>query len=378
MSVADIRELRSTPLRQLEQDYWSRGIPALPAPVKPARPKAKPVEEMTWQEIDATVNDEIPSSSRLCYEETGVGMLSLDRTKDLGDGESGTLAEIVADDHWLRDAYPEAFDDDADPALAAHVYDLWLGNEAMTKRYGNAVTHHTHIAPEIRARIEWERFMAQCGDATREGIRRNANGTYGFYSLVGRRLDPDEFQARKAAYAEALCERTGLPAFPSAAEIDRKRAMMRSPTVQAQLRSLGRMGDVVSKALLALDNERSRALDDTAETSDQVVDTPPVPELATFIFRVRNRLAAERPAYDSPDYRRWLDRTRLIATKEHAEWVEANASDDPTVLIRHRSPRRGDSELWHVENWLQSGIDWVRKSTAGNVAIGTHPARERA
>ena len=377
MTVADIRELRSTPLRQLEQEYWSRGIPALPVEVKPRRPGAKPVEEMTAQEIWDTRNDELPSSSRLCYEETGMGVLSLDKTKDLGDGESGTLAEIVADDHWLRDAYPEAFDEDADPALAAHVYDLWLGNEAMTKRYGNAVTPHTHISPEIRSRIEWERFMAQCSDASREGIRRNADGTYGFFSLVGRRLTGPEFQERKAAFAKQFVTDNGLDRFPSAAQIDERNRMRRHPTVQAQIRQLGRIGDAVNKALLALENERTRAMDTDAEAMRQEVETPYIPELATFIFRVRTRLAATRPEYDSPGYRAWLDSTRDIATKEHGEWVEANASDDPTLALRGRHSV-GPDALWHTEAWLQSGIDWVRKSTAANVAIGHHPYRDHA
>ena len=378
VEVRDIRDLRAASVNDLNRAYWSRGLPALPAPVKPRRPDAKPVEEMTWQEINDTLNDELPSSSRLCFEETGKGVLSLDRTSTKVDGdESGTLADVVADGHWLIDAYPEAFDDDADPELAQHVYDLWLEGEALQVRYGNAITHETHIAPEIRARIEWERFMAQCSDSTREGMRRNPDGTYAFYSLVGRRLSRDEFIERLNGYRADFMARNGLDRFPTAAQIDQRNAMRANPTVQAQLRKLARINEAVSKALLDFDSARAKAEDVDAETNRQVIDPPYIPELATFVYRIRRDDLANRPEYGTQAYQQWLDVTRSKGMAEQTEWVEAHA-DAPALMLKGRSNNVSDdpdTALWHQLRFVREGIDFVRRSTCATVALGTHPTK---
>ena len=329
--IVPLREAMASPTLRKHVDLalHSRGIPALETPVRPLRPVV-PVEEMTWQQLRDTQADELPSVSTEAYNEMGAGVLSLDAEASFDDDDGGTLADIVPADHWVRKEFAELFEKAAEGdaeaiAEAKEVYDLWLDDEGFAVRYGTPLTV---TSPDIRQRIEWERYVAQCsGISTHEGFKiTDKSVTFFSWPATGRKA----FLERKSAFIRRFMERHGLTTIPTIQQFKERQAKIRAASKDpAVIESRKRL----IESLLDAEEARLNFTDDDFGTSEIAIDEPYIPSLAVITYSMMQPALDRRR--ESKEWDTWPQEKAEIrrAAVHYWESLQAEAEAEDEVRI---------------------------------------------
>jgi hypothetical protein len=365
--VTNLRDLRLTPVETLERDFWSHGRPALPGAPRP--PRVEEVDPATVDSIAAlmgmtaeqyahatpaqlaraTERAEPPSIARAAWL-AGARVDSLDLAFETEDGTE-QLAENVPTTNPAYDRLVTLIAPaDMTPEQRA-AYDEFCAERASESGAG---VPYTIEDPAVRGRIEWERWFRACSDVQTEGLRPTADGQHmTFFSLVGRRLDRNEFLERKQRWVAAFLARTGLDKVPSAAEFATKRSTYQMLRNTASFEPLAEIGRFLADALAP----GEEPIDDLAANSFEFRDEPYVPAFATLLLVAEAEQDSCRwdarwtPKRNARYHRDRVQRRAVYLFRQARKRAEAErrAAAKATPLVHHRSPRlhgRRD-ELYH-------------------------------
>lgn len=362
--AGSIHELRATAFRDLNRNFWSKGLPALAGPIRPRvdrvidhkgrpvdldkvkvplrAPNAKSLSPAEWAELKtliATAKVE-PSISADAEYLTGTGVLSLDRP--LGgedDEETGTLLDVIPDDLKPRTSvitikpYAEMTPEE----LAA-----CLDFEANRTSQHIGLTPYTQLDQTIADRIEWEQKVAQDGTVQSARFRLTRNGLELF--LYPKPATKEEHQRRNAEAVATWLEANRLSEVPSAkafAALVRQHKAWPQTATASRLASMARS---IREAIEELDDSRPD-LDVLENTStylkpDQDWDTERWPADAL--------IAAHRSPRRSPDFEFWHEEpqdpdealsTVGIGDYDSAIEVEALLGEPFDDIIDHTEPK---------------------------------------
>lgn len=344
--IAELREWLAKNEHWLELSRWSRGIPALETPVRPRRVDT-PVEAMTVQQLADTQDSELPSVSRTAYDELGVEVLSLEWTDD---PEQGTLADAVGEDarQYLALEFIDGREATLDEAVQAEIEDV---RQSMARRYG---TPYDFPHPDVRDRIDWERYTAKCSGVTRhEGFRVGENAVT-FFSFP--RLSGKEFAQRRDAYVADFLARIGRAVMPTPSEFRKKRSVLRALAQQYRWRE---EADHEDQLFDQLERERSWLIARDGGTSWDEVESDYVPAYATLV----------EAAWRSIKPKAWVDRQQYAALRARARaegltaWQAARkAASQQTVHHCRNSRSHGSTdEMWHATSRPadETAIGWL-------------------
>lgn len=350
-SIRELRDWVRDDIHGVEILYWSRGIPALAAPMRPRREaRLDHPEEMTWQQIRDTVDQELPSISSEAFDELGTKVLSLNASSKFDDEpDEGTIAERIPAEQRERLALLAA---DGTPVQPEQLTPEQLQDlrSRLGARYGVAVDVPT---PQIRQRIEWERFVARCDDITKQGFRLVRDDIQ-FYTSP---IDRPNYVARKKAHIAAFLKQLGRTTFPTPKEFAQRRNVLRALARQYHWRENAQRLD---SQFAQLDTERQWLIEREGGMSWNETEYEYTPSYAVLREAAWRELKPK--GWVKPDeYARLRKQSRDTA---FAAWKAAREAAQQVEVHRCRNPRMHGSkdEMWHSAprdpDEFEIGFDW--------------------
>lgn len=393
--IVELREWAQKNWRWLNLSRWSRGLPALAAPMRPRR-APKPVSEMTWQEIDATASTELPSISAELFDELGVEAWALDGLST-DDPEEGTIAERIGGDAFaniaVRTVRPLAELTTEERAA----YDAWVSARLNThdRRYARSFgVAYDYPSAQVTDRIEWEQYVAQCSGITaNEGFRiimderpKDAPAeTWANYTphavdvqyFCWPKTRGEAFSARKRAKIADFLARIGRDTMPTPDEFVQRRNMLRTLLRQPRWADAAKALD---DQFAELDRDRQSLIASDGATSYDAVEADYVPAYATL---VEAAWQARKPEgwIGRDAYSRLRKESREVA---FARWLEMTEAAE-RVLVHHcRNTRTHGSqdEMWHttprdpndaVIGWLDGEFAYTKREMREHKPVERKP-----
>lgn len=328
--------------RAINAAFWSKGQPALTGPIRPLRPVV-PVAQMSLQDLCDTQDIELPSISREMYDELGVEAYALDGFA-VPDAP-GTIAETLGNDAVQNIAVRtiKAYGDMTPEEREA--YHQWVDQRSndLARRYGTPLDLPIQ---EVRQRIEWEQYAAQCSPIKEHYGLKITDQSVTFFSW--NRPPGLSFEDHRAAYLDGFLAKTGLDQFPKPADFIRWRNLRR----QAKANPAYRLNWLDQEAFFS-SLERERSILENTWGGESAWERPEeyVPSYATLVETTWNSLKPS--GWLNPEaYATLRAKARRIALSRWNEMRKAAAAAQAEAGLIHRCRNNrchgSKDEPWHI------------------------------
>lgn len=204
--------------------FWSEGKTLLTykdSDDKPLPAILKDPQDMTWQEIWDTQNQELPTTSYLAWKITGTGVLNADMPMAGG----LTIAERLPDDYELKTTFMTTKPVSQMTQEEKDAYEQFCAEASSHV----GVTPYVRLDPQTQGRIEWERMITKDGPMVSTHLAPAPDGSLRV-DVTGIRLTKDQYKERAKDFLRAIIQRLGkVPTAEDLAEArDRVRAQIRT------------------------------------------------------------------------------------------------------------------------------------------------------